>query len=125
MQSIRKSMKKIKIKISEGGNKSSAINENDQNKNLRREGEWRERRREWAGKRKPSLETMVRSGGMLVTRLAKLDERPSAWLVACKETIAAISICDVFKVSSANRAHVIRVSQLVLTAQGGQTESAK
>ena len=60
MQSIRKSMKKIKIKISEGGNKSSAINENDQKRNLRRKGEWRERRREWAGKRKPSLETMVR-----------------------------------------------------------------
>ena len=34
------------------------------------------------------LDTMVRSGGKLFTRMAKLNERPSAWLVACKETIA-------------------------------------
>ena len=68
---------------------------------LRREGEWKERRRECAGSRKPSLETMVRSGGKLVTRVAKLDDRPSAWLVACKETIA-MSICE-FQVSSSTK----------------------
>ena len=62
---------------------------------LRREGEWRERGIECAGRRKPSLETMVRSGGKLVTRLARLHERPSAWFVACKETIA-MSVCGVW-----------------------------
>ena len=84
---------------------------------LRREGEWRERRRECAGRRKPSLETMVRSGGKLVTRVAKLDERPSAWLVACKETIA-MSICE-FQVSSSTK-HMWSGTQGATTCTDGR-----
>ena len=80
---------------------------------LRREGEWRERRRECAGRRKPSLETMVRSGGKLVTRVARLDERPSAWLVACKETI-----CE-FQVSSSTK-HMWSGTQGATTCTDGR-----
>ena len=48
---------------------------------LSRQGEWRERRMEWVGIRKPSLDTKVRSGGELV-RKEREEERCLAWLAA-------------------------------------------
>ena len=89
---------------------------------LRREGECRERRREWAGRRKPSLETMVRSGGKFVTRVARLNERPSAWLVACKESNAmSIWECQV----SNSRNHMCSGTQGATTCTDSVTRPTR
>ena len=47
----------------------------------RRKVEWRESRMEWVGRRKPSLDTRVRSGAELV-RMEREEERRPAWLAA-------------------------------------------